>query len=318
MPRDVKFVNMLRMAKGVLFSGQGAQQIGMGRSLYEQSSQARELWQEADAILGFSLTKLCFEGPEASLTETKVCQPALYVHGYVLYQFIKDQDIQVASGLSLGELTAHAAAGTYNFETGLRVVAERGRLMQEACEKTSGTMASIIGGAVNEVEELCEKHGVQVANRNCPGQIVISGEKTKIAAAVADSANYGFKKVIPLNVAGAYHSRLMQTAADEFEKFLTNVEFKQPRIPVFSNTNGKAIMEPAEIKQALVKQVVSSVLWEDCIQNAVLMGVSEFYECGPGKVLKGLAKRIDETVQVSSLNEYADVAELNLGEQLNK
>jgi len=298
------------MAKGILFSGQGAQQVGMGHEVYEKNPIAKKLWDQANDILGFDLKQICFNGPEDQLTQTKICQPALYVHGYALYQVLKLEDVRVASGLSLGELTAHAAAGTYDFETGLRIVAERGRLMQEACEASNGSMASVIGGKIEDIEILCERNDVQIANLNSPGQVVISGDKQKIEAAIADAANFEFKRVIPLNVAGAYHSRLMLPACKPFESFLANIEFKQPRMPVFSNTTGADISEPAKIKEALVKQIVSSVRWEECMLNAAKLGVSEFYECGPGKVLKGLAKRIDPNISVHSVNNYEDISSM--------
>jgi [acyl-carrier-protein] S-malonyltransferase len=303
------------MSKGLLFSGQGAQKVGMGKSLVEGSATAKALYEQADAVLGWDepLSQICFEGPEETLTETRVCQPALYVHGYVVYTLLKEagklDDATLAAGLSLGELTALAAAEAFSFEDGLRVVAERGRLMQEACDATDGAMASMIGGSREAVEELCKAHDVDMANLNCPGQIVISGESAKVAHAVAAAKEAGnFRMVVPLKVAGAYHSRLMEPARVQFEQFLAGVDIKEPTLTVLSNTTGKAVKSPDEIRTALAKQVVSSVLWEDCLREAAVRGISEFYECGVGGVLAGLAKRTDRALSVTSVAEYADLA----------
>lgn len=306
------------MATALLFAGQGAQKVGMGKSLYENSATARALYDESDRVLGWSLTKVCFEGPDADLTQTKVCQPALFVHGLALHAILQEQgklgDVAMALGLSLGEVTAYTAAGVFDFATGLRVVAERGRLMQVACEQSLGGMAAVIGEERAKVAELCAQFDIEAANFNAPGQIIISGEKTKVDAAVAASKDLGFKRVMPLNVAGAYHSRLMEPARAAFAAFLDTVEFAAPKFTVFTNTTGQAIAEPAALKQALVKQVVSSVLWEDCMRSAVAAGVAAngvapaFLELGPGGVLAGLAKRTDKAWSVRSLAEFADLA----------
>ena len=227
------------MAKGLLFSGQGAQQVGMGRSLYENSTTAQALYDEANEVLGWDLKGVCFEGPSETLTETKICQPALYVQGFVLFSILKErgqmEDLVAACGLSLGELTALAAAGVYDFATGLRLVAERGRLMQEACDATQGGMAAVIGGTPDAVQAYCDQYGIEIANLNCPGQIVVSGEKDRVLDAAANSKEAGFKLVKPLNVAGAYHSRLMVSARDAFAEFIQDFEFKAPQIAVYTN-----------------------------------------------------------------------------------
>ncbi len=283
----------------------------MGKSLYEGSAAARALYDEADRTLGWSLTKLSFEGPEAELTQTKICQPALYVHGLAVLAALKEKgrlpDAKFALGLSLGEVTALAAAGVFDFSTGLKVVAERGRLMQLACEQSVGGMAAVIGEERAKVEEVCREFDIQAANFNAPGQIIVSGEKAKVEALVAAAKEKGLKRVIPLNVAGAYHSRLMEPARAAFAGYLAGVEFKAPRFTVFTNTTGGAVSAPAQIREALVKQVVSSVLWEDCMRNAAAAGATEFYECGPGAVLAGLAKRTDRAWAVKSFAEYADL-----------
>lgn len=301
------------MSKGILFSGQGAQKVGMGKSLAESSERARELYNTADSVLGWKLSNISFTGPEEKLTETAVCQPALYVHGFVVYTLLKEagklEDVSLAAGLSLGELTALAAADSFSFEDGLRVVAERGRLMQEACDATDGAMASMIGGDRESVEALCAEHDVDLANLNSPGQIVISGESAKVAKAVEAAKESGkFKMVVPLKVAGAYHSRLMEPARTQFAEFLEQVDIREPQLTVLSNTTGKPVTSPDEIRTALAKQVVSSVLWEDCMRGAAARGVTEFVECGVGGVLAGLARRTDRSWKVTPVAEYADLA----------
>ncbi|MFT3870569.1 MAG: ACP S-malonyltransferase [Nibricoccus sp.] len=298
------------MALALLFAGQGAQKVGMGKSLYENSAAARALYDEANRVLGWDLTKISFEGPDAELTQTKVCQPALFVHGLALHAALKEQGklptVSYALGLSLGEVTALTAAGVFDFSTGLKVVAERGRLMQVACEQTVGGMAAIVGEERSTVATLCQEFDVEAANFNAPGQIIISGEKAKIEAAVEAAKARGIKKAMALNVAGAYHSRLMVPARDAFAKFLETVKFNAPQFTVFTNTTGKAVSNPDDIRAALVKQVVSSVLWEDCMRSAVAAGATEFLELGMGGVLAGLARRTDKAWVVKSMAEYSD------------
>lgn len=302
------------MATALLFAGQGAQKVGMGKSLHDNSATARALYDEADAVLGWSLSKICFEGPDAELTLTKVCQPALFVHGMALHSILKEQGklggVTMALGLSLGEITGLTAAGVFDFATGLKVVAERGRLMQLACEQSVGGMAAILGEERAKVYELCAEFDIEAANFNAPGQIIVSGDKAKVDAAVAAAKDRGIKKIIPLNVAGAYHSRLMEPARAEFAKFLEGITFNAPKLTVFTNTTGAAVSAPADIKAALVKQVVSSVLWEDCMRSALAAGATDFLELGPGGVLAGLAKRTDKSWVVKSAAEFADLAAL--------
>jgi len=286
--------------------------VGMGRSLYEQSAAARTLYDESKSILGWDLAKISFEGPEPELTQTKVCQPALFVHGLALLAALREKNrlppVQYALGLSLGEVTAHTAAGVCDFPTGLKIVAERGRLMQEACEKTEGGMAAVIGEERPKVAELCAEFGIEAANFNAPGQIIVSGEKTKITAAVAAAKDRGMKKVMALNVAGAYHSRLMEPARAAFAAYLGTVTLTAPQFTVFTNTSAQPVTTPEEIKQALVKQVVSPVLWEDCMRAAAAAGATEYWELGPGGVLAGLARRTDKAWVVKSFSEFSDVA----------
>jgi len=301
------------MALALLFAGQGAQKVGMGASLCDGSAAARALYDQANLLLGWDLRSVSFTGPDTELTQTKVCQPALFTHGLATLAALRDAgklpagEPAMALGLSLGELTAYCAAGVFDFATGLRIVAERGRLMQEACEATSGSMAAVIGEERGRVAELCRDFDVEAANFNAPGQIIISGEKTRIAAAVASAKERGMKKVMPLNVAGAYHSRLMEPARAAFAAFLAPIPFAAPRFTVFTNTTGAAISDPAAIKAALVSQVVSSVRWEDCMRAAAAAGATEFWELGPGAVLAGLARRTEKTWAVRSFAEFADV-----------
>jgi [acyl-carrier-protein] S-malonyltransferase len=301
---------------GLLFSGQGAQKVGMGKSLCEKYPAAAALYDHANDILGWDLKLLSFEGDEWELTETRVCQPALFVHGMAVVAVLEEKglldDAKVALGLSLGEVTALTAAGVFDFGTGLRVVAERGKLMQAACEATTGGMASVIGVERGEVAALCREFDIDMANLNCPGQIVISGEKGKVEAAVEAGRARGFKRVIPLNVAGAYHSRLMEPAREAFAHYLKQVPFHPPRMTVFSNTTGEPVRDAAAIREALIRQVVSPVLWEDCQRHAAAGGIEVFYECGPGNVLSGLARRIDSAVKVVGVAEAEDVEKVAL------
>ena len=283
----------------------------MGRSLCDNSKTAEAIYNEANEVLGWDLKTICFEGPDQALTETKVCQPALYVQGYAIYASLKEQGklagLKAACGLSLGELTALATAGVYDFSTGLKLVAERGRLMQLACDATKGTMAAVIGGTTDEVQTFCDEFDIEIANLNCPGQIVISGENDKVLEAVAASKGR-FKLCKPLNVAGAYHSRLMESARDAFAEFIQDFDFKTPEIAVYTNVTGERVTDPSIIKDCLVKQIVSAVRFEECLRNMASENeLSDFHECGPGKVLAGFAKRIDKTLSVSQMTEYEEI-----------
>ena len=299
------------MSLALIFSGQGAQKVGMGKSLYEGSAAVRALYDEANHVLGWDLRKVSFEGPEAELTQTRVCQPALLVHGLAVLAALRERnklpEVKFAMGLSLGEVTALTAAGVFDFATGLKVVAERGRLMQRACEQTVGGMAAVIGEERAKVQELCREFDLEAANFNAPGQIIISGEKARVEAAVAAARERGTKKVMVLNVAGAYHSRLMEPARAEFATWLAGITFARPTLAVFTNTTGQIVSEPAQICAALIKQIVSSVLWEDCMRHCAAAGATEFWECGPGGVLAGMARRTEKTWSVKSFSELADL-----------
>lgn len=287
-----------------IFSGQGAQVVGMGQSFYEKSPVVRQYFDQANQILDFDLKTACFEGPGEWLTQTRICQPALYVHGYALYAHLKSEgkltQLKAAFGLSLGELTALGVAGVFDFETGLRIVAERGRLMQLACESTEGTMASILGASLEDVQNLCHEFDIDISNINSPGQIVISGETTRVQLAVEAGKNRGFKKIIPLNVAGAYHSRLMDSARLAFENFLKPIRFQAPQLAVYTNVDGQLVDSESVIKDRLALQIVSTVQWVACMQSAQLAQIGRFIECGPGGILAGLARRMDGTPCVVS------------------
>ena len=300
------------MSLALIFAGQGAQKVGMGQSLYEGSAAARALYDEANTVLGWDLKNICFAGPEAELTQTKVCQPALFVHGLAVVAALRElgklPPVTFALGLSLGEVTALTAAGVFDFATGLKVVAERGRLMQLACERSVGGMAAIIGEDRARVAELCAEFGIEAANFNAPGQIIVSGDKAKVDALVAAAKDKGLKRVMALNVAGAYHSRLMEPARAAFAAYLDGISFRPPQLTVFSNTTGQVVAEPGQIREALVRQVVSSVRWEDCMRACTAAGATEFWECGPGGVLAGLARRTEKAWVVKSFAELADLA----------
>jgi [acyl-carrier-protein] S-malonyltransferase len=300
------------MSIALLFSGQGAQVVGMGKSLYEANPVAKSIYDRAAKVLPFDLKDICFNGPAETLTETRVCQPALYVQGYAIAEILRERghlkDLKACLGLSLGELTAYAYAGVWDFETGLRIVAERGRLMQKACESSKGAMAAVIGGSREDIAKLCVAFDIQAANFNCPGQVVISGEAEKVNAAVARAKEFGpFKLVKALPVAGAYHSRLMEPARAAFEKFLQDIPFNAPKFTVYTNTTGEAVSEPSALRAALAKQVVSSVYWEDNCRAAAASGITRFYECGPGAVLAGMMKRTAPESPVTSIAEFAEI-----------
>jgi [acyl-carrier-protein] S-malonyltransferase len=291
----------------LLFAGQGAQSVGMGRDLAEQFPSAAELFQKADKILGRNLTDIAWKGPIEDLTKTSNCQPALFVHGLAALAVLRDMagefPIGGVAGLSLGEITAHAAAGTFDFATGLKLVQRRGELMDEACAATNGAMAAMIGGPENEVRQLAADHDVDVANINAPGQIVISGERAKVEAAVGVAREYGIRRATMLNVAGAYHSRLMDSAYRALGHALIDVEMQLPQFPVISNVTGDEVKTLPEIRQTLQDQVTSTVRWTDCMERLIDLGCEFFIELGPGGVLAGLLQRIDKGADVISVSD---------------
>jgi len=295
----------------LLFAGQGPQSVGMGRDLAEQFFVAADLFRQADEILGRKLSEIAWRGPIEELTKTSNCQPALYVHGLACFAALRevagDFAIEEAAGLSLGEMTAHAAAGTFDFATGLKLVQRRGELMDEACAATSGAMAAMIGADENAVRALAADADVDVANINAPGQIVISGERAKVEAAIGMAKEHGIRRATLLNVAGAYHSRLMETAYQKLGAALRHVPVLPPRFPVVSNVTGLEATTPIEIRRTLQDQVTSTVRWVDCMERLVDLGCDFFIELGPGGVLAGLLQRTRKGVDVTSVSDAESV-----------
>lgn len=291
----------------LLFSGQGAQKVGMGRDFAESSATARRMAHAADEALGFPISQIMFEGPDEELTKTSRCQPALYLHGLMALALLRERLPKLtpvaAAGLSLGEFTAHAAAGTFSFEDGLKIVGKRGAFMEEACNATEGSMAALIGGDEDQVQALAAATDVDVANYNAPGQIVLSGTMAGIDDAVAKAKDFGIRRAIKLNVAGAYHSRLMQSAQDQLAAELAAMSFARPSIPVVCNFAATPVSEAAEIRAMLEKQVTGSVRWTASIQALIAMGHRNFLELGPGKVLSGLVGKIDRDAVVHSIED---------------
>jgi len=301
------------MAKKIalLFAGQGAQSVGMGRDLAAHHPAANDLFLEADKILGRSLSEIAWNGPLEELTKTSNCQPALYVHGLACLAALRgiagDFPIEAAAGLSLGEWTAHAAGGTFDFATGLKLVETRGRLMDAACAATAGAMAAMIGADESGVRALAADTDVDVANINAPGQIVISGESAKVELAVSLAKEHGIRRAMLLNVAGAYHSRLMNSAYEQLGEPLLDAALQLPRFAVLSNVTGEAARTLPETRSALREQVTSTVRWADCMENLLGRGCDLFIELGPGEVLAGLLRRTRKDVEVISVSDPASV-----------
>jgi [acyl-carrier-protein] S-malonyltransferase len=298
----------------LLFAGQGAQVVGMGKDLAAEYPAAASLFKRADEILGFPLSQTAFEGPADELTKTAICQPALYVHGLaclaVLKEKMPDFTFNATAGLSLGEFTAHAAAGTFDFETGLGLVAKRSQAMQEACETTKGGMAAVIGGEENRIRELAAAADVDVANLNSPGQIVLSGESSKIALAVSIAKEYGARKAVELQVAGAFHSRLMESAYLKLKEVLNETPVNEPNVPVVCNVDAVAVSDPDTIRRTLADQVTGSVRWTESVEYLLdHLHCNQFLELGPGGVLAGLVGRIRKGTPVISISNAASLAE---------
>jgi [acyl-carrier-protein] S-malonyltransferase len=285
----------------LLFAGQGAQAVGMGQDLAAASPAARSWFERANALLGCDLAKVCFRGPEAKLTRTENAQPAVFLAGWVAFELLKERvpslEFGAGAGLSLGEFTALAAAGALNFEDGLRLVRLRGQLMQAACETTRGAMAALIGLDEAPVREVCAAAGVQLANLNCPGQIVISGAREAMATAIGLAKAKGAKRVVALPVAGAFHSRLMASAQPGLRAALAQTPLAHPRAPVIANVTAAPHGAPDEIRARLVEQVTAPVRWEASMRYLLAQGFTRFIELGPGTVLSGFMKRIEPTAQ---------------------
>ena len=295
----------------LLFAGQGAQVIGMGKDLADQFPSAKAWFDRANAAVGYDLAAICFNGPDSELTKTENAQPGIFLVSWVAFQLLKERapslKFDATAGLSLGEFTALTAAGAMSFEEGLRVVRQRGKFMQEACDATRGGMAAVIGLDEIPTREVCAEADVVLANLNCPGQLVISGEVEKIAKAVDLAKAKGAKRAIPLPVAGAYHSPLMASAQPKLQAELAKVNLSAPGVPVVSNVTSQPHGAPADISARLVEQVTSSVLWENSMRYLLAQGFTRFIELGPGTALSGFMKRIDKSAQMLNV---ADAASL--------
>jgi len=296
----------------LLFAGQGAQAVGMGRDLAEKFPGARALFDHANAVLGYDLAKVCFEGPEALLTNTGNAQPGIFLVSWVAMQLLKEQapgfHFEATAGLSLGEFTALAAGGVLSFEDGLKLVRQRGLLMQQACEATQGGMAAIINLDEAATQAVCAGAGVELANLNCPGQLVISGSSAGIAAACELAKARGAKRALPLAVAGAYHSRLMAGAQPGLQAALEPVTAARSTVMVISNVTAQPHESAPEIKKLLVAQVTSPVRWEASMRYLLARGFTRFIELGPGRALSGFMKRIDGGAQMFNVADAASLA----------
>ncbi|SFI35936.1 ACP S-malonyltransferase [Planctomicrobium piriforme] len=297
---------------GFLFPGQGAQHVGMGRQLAESYPAARRLFDRANELLGYDLAKLCFEGPAEELDSTVISQPAIFVTSLAALEKLRadSPDIalscEMAAGLSLGEYTALVFSGAMTFEDGLKVVQQRGQAMQDAADATPSGMASILMLDVEKVTAICDQARsigvIQIANYLCPGNLAISGQNTALEKAIELAETTG-ARVVPLAVAGAFHTSLMEPADQRLAQALADVPMQTPEIPVVSNVDAQPHLDPQELKQILVRQVVSPVRWEDCLRYMLDAGIDEFYEIGPGRVLTGLMKRVNRKIPCTVIND---------------
>jgi [acyl-carrier-protein] S-malonyltransferase len=293
------------MSKAYVFPGQGAQFPGMGKDLYENNAEAKALFDKADEVLGFSLSKIMFEGTAEELKETKVTQPAIFTMSVIMAKLLGDDfKPSMVAGHSLGEFSALTAVGALDFESALKLVSARAMAMQKACEAKPSTMAAILGLADDVVEDICAKaEGIVVAaNYNCPGQLVISGEIEAVEAACELAKDAGARRALVLPVGGAFHSPMMEPARAELAAAIEATEFNTPMCPVVQNSVAKAVSEPAEIKQNLIDQLTAPVKWTQSVQQMIASGVTDYIECGPGKTLQGLVKKIDRSTNVSGVS----------------
>lgn len=301
---------------GYLFAGQGAQYVGMGKDLYEAFLESKAVFDKADKVLGFSLSKLCFAGPAQELTQTQNCQPAILVTSiaaWEAFRSVMSYELRVmsyAAGLSLGECSALVAAGAIDLEEAVYLVRKRGEFMEEEALKYPGRMASVLGLDLAIIKDICRETKVEIANINCPGQIVVSGGIKEIEEAAKLAEEQGAKGVILLEVSGAFHSSFMQGAALKLAGELEKIKINTPQIPLVSNVTAKPVTKPEEIRANLIKQITASVLWEDSMKFILSKNVTTFFEFGPGRVLKGLMRRIDETAQVTNIEKKEDIVNL--------
>lgn len=292
--------------KAYVFPGQGAQYPGMGKDLYENSTEAKTLFEEANDILGFNITKIMFDGDVEDLKQTKVTQPAIFLHSVLLSKTLKDFKPDMVAGHSLGEFSALVANSALSFENGLKLVSQRATAMQKACETEPSTMAAIVGLEDTIVEEVCASIGeiVVPANYNCPGQLVISGSIAGIDKACEILSEKGARRALKLVVGGAFHSPLMESAREELAEAIQSTTFNKPLCPVYQNVNAKPELEPEIIKENLIAQLTAPVRWTQTVQNMIADGATSFTEIGPGKVLQGLVKKVDRSMEASGINTY--------------
>ncbi|MCX5694306.1 MAG: ACP S-malonyltransferase [Candidatus Omnitrophica bacterium] len=296
---------------GYLFAGQGSQYVGMGKDLYDSFPQAKAIFDQADKILGFSISNLCFNGPLEELTKTNNCQPAIVTMSIACWQAYLSKNPQIdgyMAGLSLGEYSALVASGALSFADAVYLVRQRGQFMEEEAVAYPGKMLSVIGLDLAKVKEICAQVKAEVANINCPGQVVISGSAEAITQAQALAKEKGAKLAVILEVSGAFHSSFMQGASQKLARELEKIKIQAPKFPVICNVTGKPVITAEEIKQNLIKQVSASVLWEDSMKLILSKGATNFIEFGPGKVLKGLMRRIDSNAQVVNIEKEVDLA----------
>ncbi|MDD5422623.1 MAG: ACP S-malonyltransferase [Candidatus Omnitrophota bacterium] len=297
----------------LIFPGQGAQSVGMGKDLYAGFSQAKDVFDRANSVLKFDLTKLCFEGPQEILSTTQNSQPAILTASVAALRVFESSSYygQVTSkfslGLSLGEYTALVACGSMSFEDALVLVRKRGELMEDASKKNPGKMACVIGMDLNLVEELCKGFGCEIANLNCPGQVVVSGKTSNIELFASLAKEKGAKRVLMLDVSGPFHSSLMTHARDKLKDYIEKIQILPPRIPFISNVDAKVQTDPAKIKENLIAQVNTRTLWEESVRSVVRTGVKLFLEIGPGQVLKGINKKIDSKLETKNIGTSQDV-----------
>ena len=294
-----------------LFPGQGAQAVGMGRDLYDASDTARRAFETADDVLGCAISELCFEGPDERLRQTEYAQPALYVTSYAClaaareFGTIPQEPPAFFAGHSLGEYTALAAAGSLGFKDGLRLVQQRGQLMQEAAKRRAGAMAALLGLDDAAVEEICQETNAEVCNYNAPGQIVIGGDTAAVEAAIALATERGARRAVPLNVSGAFHTTHMASAAKGMADAVALADFREPASPVIANTSAEPLTAANQIGDELVRQLDHAVQWQRTVEYMAAQGVTHVVEFGPGRVLTGLAKRIDRSLSVRNVNDLA-------------
>ncbi|MDP6631703.1 MAG: ACP S-malonyltransferase [Kiritimatiellia bacterium] len=299
------------MSTALIFSGQGAQSVGMGKDLAEKYPVCAELYAKADDVIGYELSKICFEGPDEELTKSNHCQPAIFVTSVACAKALEAESAApeaiAMAGLSLGEWTALHMAGVLSFEDTVKVLEARGRFMQEACDEQAGGMVSIIGLAREQLDAICAETGVTVANLNSSAQTVLSGAKAGIEQAEALATEAGAKRAIILNVAGAFHSPLMASAATKLDEVLAGITFNEPTVPVLSNVKGEPHAGADAIRANMISQVTDSVLWLSCVEWLQAQGVDRYVECGPGKVLTGLIKRIAKGATLDNVNDVVSV-----------